>query len=320
MRYLQMQGTDLVPSVICLGGGPLCVEDDEAHVFSLLDTYYQLGGNFIDSANIYGKWLPSGRNICDENIGAWLELRGLRSKIIVTTKVGHPHLASMGISRLSKAETASDLEESLHALRCETVDLLYLHRDDESIPVSYIIDYLNEFVKQGKIRYFGVSNWRMSRIQAAQAYAEETGQQAITANQVMWSYPLFDMTKSNFPDLVWLDKSAREYHASESISVVTYQSQARGYFSKLASAAESLTPSIQEQYYSQENLLRYQRATILAENLGVNVNAVALAYVINQPFPAYAIIGSHTEYQIGDSMHAADIRLTPEQIRFLEEG
>ena len=157
MRYILIPDTDLTVSVICMGGGPLCVEDQEARVFELLDQYYALGGNFIDSANIYGKWLPSGTNSCDLNIGNWLKSRGLRDKIIVTSKGGHPHLDTMSESRLGKMEVEADLNESLKALQCETIDLYYLHRDDENVSVSSIIDYLNDFVKQGKIHYFGVS-------------------------------------------------------------------------------------------------------------------------------------------------------------------
>ena len=302
-----------------MGGGPLCAENDEAGVFALLDTYFALGGNFIDSANIYGKWLPSGRNPCDKNIGAWMKSRGLRDKVIVTSKGGHPNLDTMSVSRLTKAEVAADLDESLIALQCETIDLYYLHRDDESVPVSTIIDYLNDFVKQGKIRYFSVSNWSIERIQAAQNYAAQTGQQSISANQVMWSYPVFDVTKSTIDGLAWLDNVSKEYHIKSHLAVIAYQSQARGFFHKLA-AGEDISPTLMAQFHTMENTQRYKRARYLAEEEGVNISTVSLAYVLNQPFPSVAIIGSHTTDQIRDSMHAADLRLTPEQIRYLEDG
>ncbi len=217
MRYVNIPGTSLKPSVICMGGGPLCAEDDEAGVFALLDTYYALGGNFIDSANIYGKWLPSGENTCDRNIGAWMRSRGVRDRLVVTSKGGHPELETMSISRLSKADVAADLDESLAALQCDTIDLYYLHRDDENVPVTAIIDYLNDFVRAGKIRYFGASNWRIERIQAAQQYAEQSGQQGFSANQVLWSYPVYDMSQSTIPGLAWLDGVSRQVHRDTAI-------------------------------------------------------------------------------------------------------
>ncbi|MDF1516139.1 MAG: aldo/keto reductase, partial [Anaerolineae bacterium] len=165
MRYHPIPGTDLSPSVICMGGGPLSVEGSSDKLYALLDNFYALGGTFIDSANIYGKWLPNGENVCDQHIGAWINSRGVRDDVVVTSKGGHPHLDSMTISRLSKDEVAADLDESRQALHCDTIDLYYLHRDDENLPVSMMIDYLNDFVSSGKIRYFGVSNWRIERVE-----------------------------------------------------------------------------------------------------------------------------------------------------------
>ncbi len=319
MRYASIPKTGLKPSVICMGGGPLSVENDEAGVFELLDTYYALGGNFIDSANIYGKWLTSGENTCDKNIGAWMRSRGVRDQIIVTSKGGHPHLKTMSESRLTKAEVATDLDESLTALYCDTIDLYYLHRDDEQVPVGVIIDYLNDFVTAGKIRYFGASNWRIDRIQAAQKYAERTGQHGFSANQVMWSYPIFDMSKSDFPGLVWLDAASRQVHADSGLTVITYQSQARGFFNKIAAKDKvPIPPELWAQYGSEENIQRYKRAVKLAVDMNVSLTAVSLAYILNQPFPTFTIIGSHTGAQIKDSMAAAEVRLTLQQVQFLE--
>lgn len=319
MRYCRLPKTDLCASVICMGGGPLSVEDNRDRVFELLDIYYALGGNFIDSANIYGKWLPSGRNVCDENIGAWLKSRGVRDKVIVTSKGGHPHLATMSESRLSKTDVAQDLEESLRALNCDVIDMYYLHRDDENIPVEEIVNYLNDFVSAGKIRYFGASNWRLGRLQAAQRYAEASGLHGFTANQVMWSYPEFNMEASDFPGLVWLDEPSQQYHANQQLTVVAYQSQAKGFFNKYANREKTpISSTMWAQFGNPENISKYERAVKLAQQIGVGLTAIVLAYVLNQPFPSIAVIGSHTESQIHESVAAADIMLTKEQITYLD--
>ncbi|MDF1515697.1 MAG: aldo/keto reductase, partial [Anaerolineae bacterium] len=157
--------------------------------------------------------------------------------------------------------------------------------------------------------------------EAAQQYAKSSGQQGFSANQVMWSYPVFDMTKSAVSGLVWLDHDGRQYHKDQQLAVVAYQSQARGFFTKYAENGRATVPeALWNQYGSPENLLRYERVTLLAEDLHVSLNAVALAYVINQSFPSFAIVGSHTLAQLKDSMTAGDLILTPEQIDFLERG
>ena len=319
MRYTKIPMTELNPSVICMGGGPLCAEDEQAHIFELLDTYYGLGGNFIDSANIYGKWLPAGINTCDRNIGAWLSSRGVRDEIVITSKAGHPLLDSMSVSRMSKSEVAADLDESLCALQCDVLDLYYLHRDDEAIPVSVIIDYLNDFVQMGKIRYFGASNWRIERLRQAQQYAKNTGQMGFSANQVMWSYPEYDLEQSDIPGLVWLDRQSMDFHTEINMAVVAYQSQARGFFNKIASQdGTSISEALWAQYGGEKNLQRYDRAVRLAKELEVSLTAISLAYLLNQQFTSFTIIGSHTQDQIRDSMSAADVRLTAEQLAFLE--
>jgi aryl-alcohol dehydrogenase-like predicted oxidoreductase len=103
--------------------------------------------------------------------------------------------------------------------------------------------------------------------------------------------------------------------------VMTYQSQARGFYAKYAIRDEvPISPALWAQFGSQENINRYDRACQLSNELGVSTNAIALAYILNQRFPTYAIIGSHTMAQLQDSMAAADVLLTQSHVRFLECG
>ena len=321
MRYTLIPGTDLNPSVICMGGGPISVENYDDRIFAILDTYYDLGGTFIDSANIYGKWLPSGENVSDINIGKWLKTRGLRNKIIVTSKGGHPPLSDMTKPRLLKAEVEADIDESLIALRSDYIDLYYLHRDDENIPVEYIIEYLNDFVKDGKIRYFASSNWKADRIKEAQNYAVKSGKQGFSANQLMWSLAVPDMTKMKIPLLVSMDSGSKLYHLESGLAAIAYESQARGFFQKYA--YKDLVPlagELEAVYCIEENFMRFDRVIKLSRELDIKITAVTLGYILNQAFTSIAIIGSHTIAQLKDSMAAADTMLTPEQVKYLEDG
>lgn len=319
MRYAAIPGTKLVPSVISMGGGALSIEKDIQTVYRLLDLFYEQGGNMIDSANVYGKWLPSGNNVCDRNIGKWLKTRGLRDKMIVTTKGAHPPLSDMSQSRLNRQSLRTDLEESLSALGVECIDLYYLHRDDPAVSVAEIIDMLNDLVSQGKIRYFGASNWSVNRIRQAQEYAGKSGLQGFSANQIMWSFAIPDMAEVADPTLAAMDETAHQYHEESGLTAVAYASQARGFFQKYAQKDTKPLPSQLEAIYgSHQNIGRYERASKLAGELGQSLSAVTLGYLLNQPFPSVAIIGSRTPEQILDSIKAADILLTPEQISYLE--
>jgi aryl-alcohol dehydrogenase-like predicted oxidoreductase len=299
-----------------MGGGAISREDDDALVFSLLDAYRGLGGNFFDSANIYGKWLPSGRNACDANIGRWLRRAGGRDGLIIATKAAHPPLADMSHSRLGRGDLEADIDESLLALGCGAIDLLYLHRDDPSVPVEAIVDDLNDFVKMGKIRYFAASNWTPARIAEAQAYAAKSGKMGFAANQVRWSYAVCDKDSFDIPLTETMDEAALHYHRESGLAAIAYESQARGFFQKYA-AAGAAPPALAKAYGAPANAGRFERASRLARELGAKVGDVALGYVLNQPFATVAIIGGRTVEQLRDSATAADLRLTAEQIAYL---
>ena len=134
-----------------------------------LYTYVSYGGNFLDTARIYGF------GDCEAALGAWLVKGDNRKKVFVGTKGGHPDLSDMHKGRLDFASLEYDIEKSLEALKTDYVDMYYLHRDDVSLDAAYIIDTLNVFIERGYTRHIGVSNWRQDRIEAANAYAIANG-------------------------------------------------------------------------------------------------------------------------------------------------
>ena len=160
-------------SVISLGTGGAGANYDRATAFAMLDAFFEEGGNFVDTAHVYNDWIPGERSRSEKLLGAWMKERRNRSGVLLATKGAHPDLAQMQVGRLSPAEIQADLEESLRFLQVETIDLYWLHRDDPTRPVEEIIDTLEAQVQAGKIRYFGCSNWRLERIQAAQLYSRQ---------------------------------------------------------------------------------------------------------------------------------------------------
>ena len=141
--YMEEFGTSV--SRACMGTMRLCsLERKEA--FSILDAYRELGGNFMDSAHVYGRRL-GGAQLADRIIGDWMRDRSCRGEMLVAGKGGHPPLGNKRIPRLSRQEVEADLDESLMAMGIEQMDLYYLHRDDESRSVEEIMEYLWDFIK-----------------------------------------------------------------------------------------------------------------------------------------------------------------------------
>ena len=311
-----IQGTELKPSALCLGGGVLCDLTREKELFRLMDVFFEQGGNFIDTANIYGKWLEGARSTSEIMLGNWMKSRKNNQHMVVTTKGGHPGLSTMEVQRLSKEELTADLNDSLHSMQVERIDLYWLHRDDEQRAAGEIIESLNDSIREGKIRYIGTSNWSAARIREANAYAQRHGLQGFVANQPMWSLAHADMTLVGDQTLRAMDADMLALHRETGMAAIPFSSQAGGYFQKLADG-KAIDDHLKA-YHLAENINRLPVLQRLAQERGKSVNQVALAYLMNQPFTTIPIVGCGRIEQLQESLGALDIGLTAEQLKELE--
>lgn len=322
MRYLVLPRTNLTVSVLCLGTDRFGTAIEQAQAFRLLDNFFAAGGNFVDTAHVYADWVPGAPKCASEKtIGRWLKAGNHRHEIVIATKGGHPDLATLDRPRLSRAELQRDLDESLTCLQTDSIDLYWLHRDDPSIPAGELIEWLHEQTVAGKIRCFGCSNWRAERIREAIDYAVAHDLPGFVANQPEWSLAVPNPSARTDPLLVPFDRAAFDLHRQTGLAVIPYSAQAKGFFSKLeAQGAEGLPEEYREAYDSETNRRRFERARRLAQKYAVSINQIALAYLLGQPFTTVPVIGSRTLEQLDDSLKAADLRLTPEEINELQGG
>lgn len=315
MKYVKIPKTDLTVSNLCLGGDAFCKNQDMDYSVSVLDTYFEYGGNFLDTANIYGKWFEEGLNTNEIHIGKWLQDKN-RSNIIISTKGGHPPLSDMNIGRLSKKELTKDLEESLNALNTDYIDIYWLHRDDRKMPVNEIALTLNGFIKEGKVRYIGCSNWETDRIEEFQKFTRENGLFGFVANQPKWSYAKVNESKFEDKTIVCFNKKAYNYHKKTGLPVIPFSPQAKGYFAKLEALSENKGKYFPI-YDSKENYRRFEKALMIAKKHGVSANAVALAYLTHRPFVTIPILGYSSINQLKDSLSASELTLTSEDLDYL---
>ena len=202
-------------------------------------------------------------------IGEWLRARGCRDQIILATKGAHPPFQDMHAGRLDRASIQSDLAASLEALGVENVDVYYLHRDDESRPVGEILETLNGFVEEGRVKLLGASNWKTARLREANAYAAAHGLKGFAANQPKWS--LARCLLETDDTLVQMDGEMARWHRETGAVCTPYTSQAKGYFMKLQ--AGTLSEKARERYDAQRTLRRQGNAyltagSVLYSNLG----------------------------------------------------
>lgn len=325
MRYRRLHDTGLEVSAVCLGAADFGTRIDEPHAFDLLDRFAAAGGNFIDTANFYGRWMQDGINHSERIIGKWMASRANRDSIVVGTKGGHPAF-SPGfetrplVHRLSAGEIASDLEASLDALDTDRIDLYWLHYDDPSRPVAEMIETLEALVDAGKIRYYGCCNWSAPRLLEAQACCRSRSSRGFVANQLLWNLAAHN------PSALWVEgmqsmrAEMREIHRDSAMACIPYSSQAGGFFSKALQPGFSSDPryaGLRANYSNPETMRRVARVERFSAETGYEPTQIALACLINQPFVTVPIIGPHDDAQLSSSIAAIDIDLDACDLAFL---
>jgi aryl-alcohol dehydrogenase-like predicted oxidoreductase len=191
-----------------------------------------------------------------------------------------------------------------------------LHRDDERVPVGEFVDVLHEHAEAGRIRVYGGSNWSTERVDAANAWAAAHGRRPFTV--LSNHFGLADAL-----DVPWAgcrvatDPASRAWLRERQIALLPWSSQARGFFAR-ADPADRSDAELVRCYYSDANFERKRRAEQLGAQLGVPATAVALAYVLAQPFPTFALYGPRTVAESRASMTGLGVELTPEHLAWLD--
>jgi predicted dehydrogenase/aryl-alcohol dehydrogenase-like predicted oxidoreductase len=271
----------------------------------LLDAYWEAGGNVFDTGWLYGA------GYTEKLLGEWLKNRGTRGDAVVIGKGAHSPLTYPDV-------IGKQLTQTLDRLQTDHVDVYFMHRDNPDVPVGEFVDAMDAEVKAGRIRGpFGGSNWTMERMDEAIAYAARTGKHkpGVLSNNFALAemiVPVWEgcITSSTDPWKSWL--------TSRQMPNFAWSSQARGFFTDRAGRDKRDNPEMVRTWYSEENFARRDRAIALAKELGKTPIHVALAYVLAQPFPSLPLIGPRTLGELDDSLEAFGIRLTPEQVRWLE--
>ena len=279
MEFIQIEGC-AKPVSRLMKGTDYFRHDTYEKAAANFDAYLAIGGNSLDSAHIY----CGGES--EEVIGRYMKERGNRDKIVILTKGAHH---DQNGPRVSKAHIDHDLQISLDRLQTDFIDLYGLHRDDPNTPVEVIIDALNEHVAAGTVGAIGVSNWTWQRIEEANQYAKKNGLRGFT-----FSSPNLSLAKANEPfwaGCVSADDETIAWHEKEQLPLLSWSSQARGFFTGRFTPEDRSNADLVRVFYSDENWERLERARKLGKEKDATAIEIALAYVLNQGFPTCALIG-----------------------------
>lgn len=268
--------------------------------FAALDAYWEAGGRTFDSAHCYG----ANTNI----FGAWTSSRGVKDEVIYFDKGCHPY----GSPRVTREDMRNDILQNHERLGVNYTDFFVLHRDNPEIPVGEIIDWLNEFKNEGLIGVFGGSNWQHTRIAEANEYAAKNGKQGMSLSNP-------NLCLAHAQDEMWagaysIGEEGRKWHEETQTPLFSWSSTGRGYFAGI-NDADSIRV-----YDNPDNRARRDRATELGKKYDLSPTQIALAWVLNQPYPAFALCGLRSKENVIENVAALDLTLTPEELRYLEYG
>ena len=303
-------------SALCYGAVPLGTSATGEAMDRLFSTFLDAGGNFFDTAHCYCCWLPDGDGVSERTLGELVRRFGVRDRVVIATKGGHPSIPPVYPNRehyLSPDTVTRDLDESLRRLGMDVVDLYYLHRDDERVPVGEIMEMLNGEIARGRVLALGASNWRPERLEAANAYATAHGLQGFTASQPQFSLAQFNVGVGD-TTLRIVDETDIAWHTKTQLPLVSFTSTAAGYF------ADSIREGAMVQFDNPISQARRARARQLAAELGATPTQIALAWLMHQPFPLAPAIGTGNLEHLKEALGAARVALTAAQVRWLREG
>lgn len=275
-----------------------------AHASVMFDDWIERGGNAFDTAHIY-----SG-GASERMLGAWMENRKIREQVVLIGKGAHTPFCD------PKSLTAQ-LKESLERLKTSYLDIYIMHRDNLEIPVGEFVEVLNEHVKAGRVKVFGGSNWTLSRIDEANAYAKAKGLQGFSL--VSNNFSLARMVAPPWSGCIQsADAESRQWFTQRQIPLFAWSSQARGFFVEGRAHPENTGDGeLVRCWYAQDNFKRLDRAKELARKKGVQPVNIALAYVLCQPFPTFPLIGPRTLAETRSSLAALDVKLAADELAYL---
>jgi aryl-alcohol dehydrogenase-like predicted oxidoreductase len=301
MKYAPIAGVDKPVSRLVMG-----VDNQRTmpHAAVMFDEFLERGGNCWDCAYVYGG------GSCERLLGQWIKNRGLRGQVVVLDKGAHTPFCT-------PEHLTSRLLESLDRLQTDYLDIYMMHRDNEDVPVGEFIDVLNEHKRAGRIRAFGGSNWTIARVEAANEYARKKGLTGFSA--VSNNFSLAEMVNPVWAGCVHnSDAASRAWFTRTQTPLMPWSSQARGFFTGRADPNDRASdPSLARCWYSDANFRRRDRAYELARERGVEPIAIALAYVLCQPFPTFPLIGPRTLRELMTSLPALDVELSDDELRWL---
>jgi aryl-alcohol dehydrogenase-like predicted oxidoreductase len=313
MQTRKLGGSSLEVSPICLGGNVFGWTADEPASFAILDAFVGAGFNFIDTADVYSRWVPGHKGGESETVlGSWFKRSHSRKKVILATKVGIELAPDK--KGLSKAYILRAAEDSLQRLQTDYIDLYQSHIDDASTPLEETLEAYQQLIKQGKVRAIGASNYTAERLAEALKISKQHGLPRYQCLQP--HYNLYERAA--------YEKDLEPECLKEGIGVIPYFALASGFltgkYRSEADLAKGPRGQMVKKYLDQRGLRILAALDQVAAKLHSTPGKVAIAWLIARPSITAPIASATSVEQLKDLVDAANLQLDPASIEALNEA
>lgn len=299
MDYVKLGRSALKVSPLCLGTMNFGPETSEPDSYAVMDRAHEIGINFFDTANVYG-W-KKGEGVTEQIVGRWFaQGGGRREKTVIATKLYGDMGDWPNESRVSALSIRRQCDASLKRLQTDYIDVYQMHHIDRNAPWEEVYQAFEVLVQQGKVLYFGSSNFAGWYIAQANEVAKQRHFLGLVSEQCIYNLITRDVETDVLP--------ACEYYG---LGVIPWSPLGGGLLGgALQKASEGRRASERVQKQIEEHRPQLERYEALCAELGEKPADVALAWLLSNPVVTAPIIGPRTLEQLDGSLKALEVKIT----------
>jgi aryl-alcohol dehydrogenase-like predicted oxidoreductase len=322
MKYKKLGAAGVKVSELCLGAMTFGEADDKSFMhqvssdektsFAIMNRALELGVNFIDTADVYGQ-----DGLSERVIGAWFERDQRRDEVVLATKFRFNMGEGANRSGASRYRIMRCAEHSLKRLRTDHIDLYQIHMQDIDTPEDEILRALDDLITQGKVLYIGCSNYAAYRLMDSLWLSRTQNLSAFVTLQAQYSLVTRDLEREHVP-----------LCRSKGLGILPWAPLASGFLSGKydkgqpppAGARLEKWKDRMAGFDNDRNWKILAAVRAIAAETNASPAGVSLAWLLEQPQVTSCIFGARSLAQLEENVQAADVVLSDEQVKRLEEA
>ena len=315
MEYKKLGRTGLKVSALCMGTMQFGWSVDEAETYKILSATLDAGINFIDTADIYSRWVdgnPGG--VSETYIGNWMQKCSVpRDQVVLATKVRGEMGKGINDQGLSRVHIMNAVEASLHRLQTDYIDLYQAHWTDDDTTIEETLRAFDDLIRQGKARYVGASNYSAWELM-----------QALWASD-KYHLARYDSLQPHY-NLIHRDEFERELRAvckAYNIGVIPYSPLAGGFltgkYRRNAATPESKRAKGLQHALTEKNFALIDQMEIIAKGHNATISQIALAWMLSDAVITSPIIGATSIAQLNENLGALNVNLGQSEVESLNK-